>query len=128
MGRVLRIFLDDLRPAPEGWVLVKTAEECLDLLAKNKGLVSSLSLDHDLGDQSEDEKHGYWFVKQMVERGLYADVINLHTSNPVGRENMLMYLLNAIDFEALPSYVRVLNCPPAGYLENVENGWYDREE
>lgn len=125
MGSVLRIFLDDLRPAPVGWVLVKTAEECLQMLQDNQGNVSSLSLDHDLSCPKEDEEHGYWMVKRMVERGLYADVINLHTSNPVGRENMRMYLLNAIKHGIIPEHIRVVNSPPAGYLENVENGWYD---
>jgi hypothetical protein len=125
----LSIFLDDLRPAPVGWILARTAEQCLEILTGYQGVAVSisLSLDHDLGDDSQDEKHGYWFVKQIIERNLIADVIYLHSSNPVGRENMRMYLFNAIKHGALPPHVDIRNCPPPGYLENIEDGWYDKE-
>ena len=44
----MNIYLDDCRPAPEGYRLVKTARECIEALAA--GGVKYLSLDHDLGD------------------------------------------------------------------------------
>jgi hypothetical protein len=43
----MRVWLDDRRPTPEGWVRVRTPEEAIELL--RAGGVGELSLDHDLG-------------------------------------------------------------------------------
>ena len=44
----VKIFLDDLRPAPEGWTPARWPDEVIRLL--ESGVVTELSLDHDLGD------------------------------------------------------------------------------
>ena len=44
----LKVYLDDERIAPEGWVQVRWPDEAIKLL--QTGSVSHLSLDHDLGD------------------------------------------------------------------------------
>ena len=44
----MKIYLDDIRTKPEGWIRVKTAQEAFELLRSNK--VFEISLDHDLGD------------------------------------------------------------------------------
>jgi hypothetical protein len=41
----VRVWLDDRRPPPAGWVRVRTSEEAIDLL--RVGGVEELSLDHD---------------------------------------------------------------------------------
>ena len=43
----MKIFLDDVRPAPEGWVLAHDAREAIGLLEHND--VTHISLDFDLG-------------------------------------------------------------------------------
>lgn len=43
----IRLWLDDRRPAPEGWTLVSTVEEAKVLL--RTGMVTHASLDYDLG-------------------------------------------------------------------------------
>ena len=52
------LWLDDVRPAPEGWVHVKTVEEAKGYLVK--GNVQRASLDHDLGD--DEAGTGYTLV------------------------------------------------------------------
>lgn len=47
MPNELKVWLDDVRPAPPGWTHVKTAEEAITLLDTEE--VVELSLDHDLG-------------------------------------------------------------------------------
>ncbi|MNQ78468.1 hypothetical protein D3C85_933800 [compost metagenome] len=79
--------------------MARTTSECLELLEKHRGDIDVLSLDHDMTEQDND---GYWLVKEMVERGLYADRIEFHTANNQGRENMYYYLRNAMKHEALP--------------------------
>jgi hypothetical protein len=43
----MRVWLDDVRDAPDGWVHVQTPEEAIELLRSGK--VKEISLDHDLG-------------------------------------------------------------------------------
>jgi len=33
-----------------------------------------------------------WFVDHCIEKGITPDAIEIHTANPVGRDNMLGYL------------------------------------
>jgi hypothetical protein len=43
----INLYLDDMRPAPEGWVLVKTVAEAQEVIKLHN--VQLMSLDHDLG-------------------------------------------------------------------------------
>lgn len=109
----VNIFMDDLRPCPvaPNWLLALDAESTLRLLAQHRGNINILSLDHDLGDTSIPEKHGKWMVNRMIEQGLYADIIYLHTANGEGRKNMHSYLLQAQEHGALPPHVKIYNSP-----------------
>jgi len=46
----MRVFLDDERNTPEGWVRVYWPDEAIALLVGGK--VSEISRDHDLGDDN----------------------------------------------------------------------------
>ncbi len=89
----MRVWLDDLRPAPPGWVWAFTPEEVVALLGT--GRVSELSLDHDLGLEGEGpERTGYtvllWLEKE-VGNGRWTrplPEIHVHSANPVGRTRM----------------------------------------
>ncbi|QQE81192.1 cyclic-phosphate processing receiver domain-containing protein [Alicyclobacillus sp. SO9] len=84
----MKLYLDDLRESPDGFVIVRDYEECILLLEQCD--VSTLSLDHDLGE----EKTGYDVAKWIVEHGRWPSSIYLHTSNPVGRDNMYQLLMH----------------------------------
>jgi hypothetical protein len=91
---MVNIWLDDIRPAPVGWLWAKTADECNGYLNENKGNVNMLSLDHDLGD---DEVFGTGFsvCKYLIAYDkCFPRKIYLHTANPIGRENMYGLLIN----------------------------------
>lgn len=105
----MNIYLDDLRKCPEGFVLARTVEEAIVLLREND--VDILTLDHDLG---EDEcgnllPTGYDLVKYMCENGLFAKKIYMHTSNPVGRDNMVSTLRAAQKRGFIPEFVEVFH-------------------
>ncbi|MCD6436385.1 MAG: hypothetical protein J7L15_08395 [Clostridiales bacterium] len=83
----IKLYLDDERTAPNGWVNIKSAEMAIQLL--KKGVVEELSLDHDLGRK----KTGYdvllWIEKEMLTQGFsMPNAIYIHTANPVGRMKM----------------------------------------
>ncbi len=44
----MKVFLDDIRPAPDGWVLARWPEDVIELM--KSGEVEEISLDHDLSD------------------------------------------------------------------------------
>jgi hypothetical protein len=83
----MRIYVDDIREAPEGWLLADCAGIALHFLQNLD--VEAISLDHDLG---EDSLTGYDIAKKMVELSLWPKDIYCHSANPVGRINILALL------------------------------------
>ena len=108
MAQSIRIWLDDERNpsdpfiqkefgAAGGELWVKTPEEAIVLL--EQGNVSSISLDHDLGEHvNSGEKVAKW-----IEEAAYFGKIEplewrVHSQNPVGAKNMFVALSNADRF------------------------------
>jgi hypothetical protein len=83
----LKVFLDDERPAPEGWTLARWPEDVIALLTT--GEVEVLSLDHDLGD---DTRTGYdvltWIEEAVAMRGFTPPTITIHSANAGARPRM----------------------------------------
>lgn len=106
----VNLWLDDIRPAPVGWVHAKTVEEAKKILTEFH--VVEASLDHDLGacsdcldGMSPEEwlqktayssmphcEHfgtGYTLVCWMEETGIWPEKKpRVHSANPSGRERM----------------------------------------
>lgn len=89
----MKVWLDDVRPAPPGWRRTRTPQEAIDLL--ETGRCSVLSLDFDLGleDSRGLDWNGEAVVKHIEERLFRGDEIRLpeiklHTANVAGRRRM----------------------------------------
>lgn len=84
----MKLFLDDERPAPPGWRLVRWPDDVIDLL--RGGEVTHLSLDHDLGD--DDEGTGYdvilWIEEAVATSPFVPPVITVHSANGPARKRM----------------------------------------
>jgi hypothetical protein len=88
----ISIYVDDIRtPISQGYVICRNYDEAIDVLKNTDNKIDFISLDHDLGD---DSKSGYDICKFIVENNIKIPFINLHTSNPVGRNNMYQLLKN----------------------------------
>lgn len=85
----MKLFLDDERPAPEGWTLVRWPEEAIPLLAIG-GKVTEISLDHDLGDDTRGTGYDVvkWIEEAVATRGFIPPKITIHSANPAARERM----------------------------------------
>ncbi len=87
----MKIWLDDIRPAPFGYIQTKSVNETKDIIlkAEQEGVaIELLDLDHDLGDYASNGGDAIKILDWLIERGtLYP--IEIHTANPVGRDNML---------------------------------------
>lgn len=90
----MRIYLDDERSTPDGWIRAYTAPEAIVML--EGGEVTHLSLDHDLGPAKAGTGYDVClFVEQKVfERAFQFNnpfippVMTVHSANPVGRQRM----------------------------------------
>lgn len=90
----MKVWVDDVRPAPDGYVWCKSVEDFVVLATrKGYGAIEELSLDHDAGDYA---KYGGDFIeilKLLEYIEYFCDFrvkfpINIHTMNPVGAQNM----------------------------------------
>lgn len=107
----MNLWLDDVRPAPQGWVWVKTVHDAQKLLSE--GRVERASLDHDLGpqptcysckDESQDcgechchvrPSNGCDLVAWMVGSGKWPLQKPLvHSANVSGHEHMVKMINN----------------------------------
>jgi len=86
----MKIWVDDIRPAPEGWHWWKSSEEAIFFLSEWKqlhglGLIEVpkvMSLDHDLGGDDTTRPIVIW----MCESNFWPVEVRVHSANPVGVE------------------------------------------
>ena len=80
----MKLWLDDVRPAPPGWTHARSIEEAQRWLST--GTVEEASLDHDLGFEEPD---GSALVRWMALTGHWPRTRPVvHSMNPVGRAYM----------------------------------------
>ncbi|MFN7891491.1 MAG: cyclic-phosphate processing receiver domain-containing protein [Pirellula sp.] len=84
----MKVYLDDERSTPAGWVRVYWPSEAIELLKSGK--VTEISLDHDLGD--DERGTGYdvvlWIEEQVVLHGFVPPKISVHSANVSARAKM----------------------------------------
>lgn len=86
----MKLWVDDLRPVPEGYMGARSVNEAIALIteAESKGMeIEVLDLDHDLGDFAADGGDAIKLLDWLAERETFYPV-EIHTANPVGRANM----------------------------------------
>ncbi len=86
----MKIWVDDLRPTPSGYVCAKSVNEAIRLIeeVENRNeAIEFLDLDHDLGDFAADGGDAIKILDFLAERKTFYP-IKIHTANPVGRANM----------------------------------------
>ena len=85
----MKVFLDDERETPAGWVRVYWPDEVIALL--KQGQVKEVSLDHDLGD--DERGTGYdvilWIEEAVALHGFQPPQLKVHSANTSAREKML---------------------------------------
>lgn len=84
----MKIYLDDERETPDGWIRGYWPEEAIELL--KFGNVTDISLDHDLGD--DERGTGYdvvlWIEEQVITKGFVPPIIKVHSANSSARIEM----------------------------------------
>lgn len=92
-GAHVRLWLDDERPAPEGWTRVFNQFQAIFMLeaaGHEDFVVDAISLDHDLGPNAGD---GYqvacWLEEQASMSRRVPGELYCHSANSVGRARIL---------------------------------------
>lgn len=85
---MVKVFLDDCRPTPAGWVPARWPEEVIRLL--EQGNVAELSLDHDLGDDAHGTGYDVllWLEEAVAVRGFRPPRLIVHSANPAAGQRM----------------------------------------
>ena len=90
----VKVYLDDERKTPDGWIRVYWPEEAIELL--KTGNVEEISLDHDLGD--DDHGTGYdvvlWIEEQVILNQFSPPIIKVHSANSSARQKMELGINN----------------------------------
>lgn len=86
----MKLWIDDERPAPEGYVWCQSVNEAKDQLiwaATLYEIVEVIDIDHDAGEYASDGGD-YIRLLDWIEECGRSYPIRIHSMNPVGRENM----------------------------------------
>lgn len=100
---MIKLWVDDERPAPSGWYIARNYTEAIDCLNKYK--IDVLSLDHDIASFDEDgnETTGYdiavWCERRHYFGGRIPEKIYCHSANPVGYERITSVIKSISDRE-----------------------------
>lgn len=93
----MKLWIDDIRPAPVGYVLVQTVNDAKELIQSRENLaimtncqnlgIELIDIDHDAGDCAYD---GGDYIKLLdwLEKTGRNYSIRIHSMNPVGVANM----------------------------------------
>jgi hypothetical protein len=87
----MKIWVDDVRPAPEGYHWCKSVNEAKDFIEgcmKWNRKIEIIDLDHDAGDYASDGGDYIALLDWLEEYMICYFPIRIHSMNPVGRENM----------------------------------------
>ena len=91
----MRLWVDDVRPAPEGYWWCKSVNEAKRYITwfenfytnPNNDVIEVLDIDHDAGDYAEDGGDYIKLLDWFEETGRNY-LIRIHSMNPVGAANM----------------------------------------
>ena len=85
----MKIWIDDVRPAPDGYIWIKSVNEAKKVITYYENLlnIDVIDIDHDAGQYSKDGGD-YIFLLDWLEETGRNYPIHIHSMNPVGVENM----------------------------------------
>jgi hypothetical protein len=86
----MKLWIDDIRPEPEGYVLLNSVNEATEFIVWcecTKQSIELIDIDHDAGDWAYDGGDYIKLLDWLEETGRNYP-IHIHSMNPVGVANM----------------------------------------
>lgn len=114
----MKLYVDDIRPAPEGWLHSRTVTSAIKLLAQFGLQIDEISIDHDIsysvevaGTQRpfpspENFTAVALFISRLYLQSEQKPKVLIHSANPVGAEEIRRIL---IDFDPIVSPASQVN-------------------
>ena len=96
----MRLFVDDERPSPPGWILALSAEAAIVFLERHAD-ITHLSLDHDLGYTTDTIMPVLFWMR---DNNWWPNELYVHTANEDGEEVMLGFIETHAPAGALKGY------------------------
>lgn len=90
----MKIWVDDIRPAPEDWCQAYSVNAAKEMILANYPNIEIISLDYDSGDYNKFGGDYINILKWLEEaeyqynRQIVTFLIHIHSMNPVGVQNM----------------------------------------
>lgn len=90
----MKLWIDDVRPAPDGWYQCRSVNAAKEVFMANYGNIRAVSVDHDSGTYARWGGDYINFLKWLEEeeqttgKKIVNFPIHIHSMNPVGVENM----------------------------------------
>lgn len=91
----MKLWIDDIRPAPDGYYWCKRVKEAINIIDYYRGNsdwidpIELIDIDHDAGDYAEFYGGDYINILNWMEASKINNIpIRIHSMNPVGVENM----------------------------------------
>ncbi len=112
----MKIYLDDVRDIPEGFVGCRTAEKAIELV--KQGSVTFIDFDHDLGTTLTGYDVALYIEKQVHFSNITMPKWAVHSANPVGakRIEQAMQAAKNTDTEKDPK-IKCNRCKDTGIIE-----------
>lgn len=82
-----KLYLDDLRDIPKGFIAARSYKEFLHYINQN-GLPDFISFDHDLGLEESGYDCAKWLVNYCLDHQKQLPDFVVHSQNPVGKQNI----------------------------------------
>lgn len=87
--RQFKIWVDDIRPAPEGYIHIKSVDSFINFVEQvGVNNIEVVDLDHDAGDFQKDGGDYIKILDWLEFLGAEDLKVRIHSANPVGRANM----------------------------------------
>lgn len=83
----MKIWVDDVRPCPEGYYWIKSVNDFISIINLYKDDIEIIDLDHDAGDFYCDGGDYIKILDYLEYQGL-SYCFHIHSMNPVGVQNM----------------------------------------
>jgi hypothetical protein len=90
----MKVYLDDERNTPNGWIRALWPSEVIELLKTGK--VTAVSLDHDLGDDERGTGNDVvlWVEEEVYTRNFIPPLMQVHSANSSARDKMENGIIN----------------------------------
>ena len=118
--KIMKIYLDDLRPIPEGYIGVRNPSEFQDLIrtiVADGTPVEEIAFDHDLGVEPSGSQLTRWLQLEVPQIFKLCERMTIHSDNSVGRRDMKRDIDNG--YKYAEEYIAALDRP---------DPWGEREE